>query len=116
MWPLRLSGVLLKDNSKWKFANIQFSIPKANFSDELSSRVLSELESLFQSDLTSKEKIFAIHRRIACALKESATWQNYTCPIRLTAVILNHVERPVFQHIHFSFPCYWILEGKMDSL
>lgn len=239
LWPLRLSGVLLKDNSKWKFVNIQFSIPKANFpderfesskehienynnqnaiadeylnsqmdgeiksllrsletellgqkdiskelvskyftvdsisyiiepdnkwyigidqikkffaanndstlsldlehaiasehsgvtwvtvcgtlkqnltEDELSARVLSELESLFQSELTSKEKIFAIHRSIAYALKESATGQNYTCPIRLTAVILNHMERPVFQHIHFSFPCYWILEGKMNSL
>jgi len=34
LWPLRLSGVLLKDDGKWKFANIHFSIPKANFPDE----------------------------------------------------------------------------------
>lgn len=239
LWPLRLSGVLLKDNGKWKFANIQFSIPKANFpderfenskdfienynkqnaivekylnnkmtieletllkcletelvghkdiskeliskyfasenvpyiigpenqwsigidqikeffaannssilsldlghaiasksnevtwvtvcgtlkqglaEDELNVRVLDEIENLFQSDLTSKEKLFAVQRSIAYALKESASGEDYTCPIRLTAVILNNAGRLVFQHIHFSFPYYWTLEGKIDSL
>lgn len=240
LWPLRLSGVLLKDNGRWKFTHMQFSIPKANFpderfenskdhidsynkhneiadkysnnqmdseiksllksletelvgqknlskelvskyfivdsipyiiepdnkwsigvdqirqffiesndstlaldlehaissehsgvtwvtlsgtlkksltEDEVSSRVLDELESLIQADISSEEKLFAIHRSIAYALKESATGEDYTCPIRLTAVILkNQIEKPVFQHIHFSFPFYWILEGKLDSL
>ncbi|NMM62564.1 nuclear transport factor 2 family protein [Clostridium sp. P21] len=83
--------------------------------DELSARVLGEIESLFQSDLTSKEKLFAIHRSVAYVLKESATGQDYTCPIRLTAVISKYMERLVFQQIHFSFPFYWIFEGKMDS-
>lgn len=240
LWPLRLSGVLLKDKGKWKFAHLQFSIPKANFpderfenskehiesynnqnviadkylnnqmdteikslliiletelvgqkdiskellskyfivdsipyiiepdnqwsfgvdqikelfvanngatlsldlehaisskqsgvtwvtvcgtlkknltEDEVSASVLDELESLFQADISSEEKLFAIHRSIAYALKESASGQDYTCPIRLTAVVvMNQTRRPVFQHIHFSFPFYWILEGKLDSL
>ena len=238
LWPLRLSGVLLKDNGKWKFANIQFSIPKASFpderfenskeyiesynnqnaivekhmnnqmaielktllkrletelvgqkdisreliskyfvtesnpyiigpenqwcigvdqikeffaanndfilsldlehaiaskhsevtwvtvcgtlkqnltEDELSLRVLNELGNLFQSELTSEEKLFAIHRGIAYALKESAAGADYTYPIRLTAVILNNMRKPVFQHIHFSFPFCWKLEEKIDS-
>lgn len=227
LWPLRLSGVLLKDNGKWKFANIQFSIPKANFpderfedskeyierynnqnaivekymnkqmpteivgqkdiskeliskyfgtennpfiigtenqwcigvnqikeffavnndyilsldlehaivskhnevtwvtacgileqnstEDELYAKVLGELGNLFQSDLTSEEKLFAIHRSIAYTLKESATGADYTYPIRLTAVILNNIGKPIFQHIHFSFPYYWKFEGKIDS-
>lgn len=239
LWPLRLSGVILKDNGKWKFANIHFSIPKANFPDErfenskeyiesynnqnvmaekymnnqmtaeiktllksfeteivgqrdiskeliskyfvtdnnpyiirtenqlcigidqikeffavnndyilsldlehaivskhnkvtwvtacgklkqtvteeeLYEKVLGELENLFQSDITSEEKIFVIHRNIAYALKESATGSDYTYPIRLTAVILEHMGKPIFQHIHFSFPFQWIFEGKIDSL
>lgn len=239
LWPLRLSGVLLKDNGKWKFAHMQFSVPKANFPDErfenskeyidnyneqnaiadkyiksdmdaevkllleslettlfgqkdiskeliskfftdyntpyiiepdnklyigvdkikeffaissgsaltldlkhaiaskqsgvmwitacgllkrnlteeeLYTRILDEFEDLFQSDISSKDKLFAMHRSISYALKETAAGQNYTYPIRLTAVVVNQMGRPVFQNIHFSFPFYWILEGKLDSL
>jgi len=70
---------------------------------------------LFQADVSSKDKLFAIHRSVSYALKESAAGENYTCPIRLTAVVKNPMGRPVFQNIHFSFPCYWIFEGKLDS-
>lgn len=238
LWPLRLSGVLIKDNGKWKFANIHFSIPKANFPDErfenskeyiesynnqnvivekynnsqmtaeiktllkgfetdifgqkdiskeiinkyfdmdknpyiirtenqwcigieqikeffavnndyilsldlehaivskhdkitwvtvcgklkqtiteeeLYEKVLGELENLFQSDITSEEKLFSIHRSIAYALKESAAGADYTYPIRLTAVILEHMGKPILQNMHFSFPFQWIFEGKIDS-
>lgn len=84
--------------------------------DELSTRVLDDLENLFQVNISSKDKLFAIHRSVSYALKESATGENYTCPIRLTAVIKNQMGRSVFQNIHFSFPFYWVLEGKLDSL
>lgn len=241
LWPLRLSGVLLKDNDRWKFVHIQFSIPKANFpderfenskeyiesyekqnaladnylsnqtnmdvevkslleglesqlfgqediskelinkyftvdsvpyiiepdnkwsigvnqitefftankdftltldlehaitskqgavswvtacgllkgkltEDELYARVLEELDNLIQSDISSKDKLFAMHRSIAYLLKESAMGQDYTCPIRLTAVVINKIGGPVFQNIHFSFPFCWIFEGKLDSI
>lgn len=66
-------------------------------------------------ELTSEEKLFALHRSIAYALKESSIGEDYTYPIRLTAVILNDKGKPVFQHIHFSFPCCWKLEGKINS-
>lgn len=63
-----------------------------------------------------KEKLFAIHRIIAYALKESAAGADHTYPIRLTEVILNNMEKLVFKHIHFSFTFCWILEGKIDSV
>ncbi len=84
--------------------------------DELAERALEELENLFKSDITSKEKLFAAHRSMAYVLKESAIGVKYTCPLRLTAVILNRSEGPVFHHIHFSFPFYWIVEGKVDGI
>jgi len=240
LWALRLSGVLLKDNGKWKFAQLHFSIPKSNFPDErfensnefiisyenqnaiadkylnsksqidieikslfesletelfgqhdiskeliskyftidsapyiigadnkwyigadqikeffdinsgttleldiehaivskqsritwvtvcgllkgslteeeLYERVLDDIDNLSQANVSSKDKLFAIHRSVSYALKESASGENFTCPIRLTAVVKNHMGRPVFQNIHFSFPCYWIFEGKLDS-
>lgn len=84
--------------------------------DELAQRVLDELGNLVQSELTSKEKLFAAHRSIAYVLKESSAGVNYTYPIRLTAVILNGSAGPAFHHIHFSFPSYWIFEGKIDGI
>ncbi len=84
--------------------------------DELYARALEELENLFQSDISPKDKLFAIHRSIAYLLKESAMGQDYTCPIRLTAVVTNQMGGPVFQNIHFSFPFCWIFEGKLDSI
>lgn len=84
--------------------------------DELALRSLEELSNLFQANLTSEEKLFSAHRSIAYALKESSIGENYTCPLRLTAVILNQGEGPRFHHIHFSFPFYWIIEGKVDGI
>lgn len=69
--------------------------------DELPLRILNELGNLFQSELTSEEKLFAIHRSIVYVLKESATGADYTYPIRLTAVILNNMEKPVLTYTFF---------------
>lgn len=84
--------------------------------DELAARVLDDIESLFDADLASKEKLFAVHRSVSWALKESDAGADYTCPIRLTAVILREKQGLVFSNIHFSFPSYWIFEGKINSL
>lgn len=239
LWPLRLSGVLLKDEGKWKFSHMQFSIPRADFPDErfedskeylesyesqnaeadkysgskldvelkallenlqyqlfgqrdiskelistyftddrvpyiiepadkwavgieqvskfftenngftlnldlehaicsresgvswvtvcgflkgklteeeIFTHTLEKLESLFQADISSEEKLFAIHRSSAYSLKENAAGEDYTYPIRLTAVAVNENGRLVLQNVHFSFPFSWILEGKLDSI
>ncbi|WP_027632073.1 nuclear transport factor 2 family protein [Clostridium hydrogeniformans] len=84
--------------------------------EELINRSLQELDNLFKSNLSSKEKLFAAQRSVAYVLKECATGVNYTCPIRMTAIISNHVNSPKFNYIHFSFPFYWIFEGKIDGI
>lgn len=84
--------------------------------EELNNRTLEKLNNLFDSDLTSEEKIFEAHINIAYAIKESASGEHYTCPVRLTAVTADESGVPVFKFIHFSFPCCWILEGKINSV
>lgn len=81
--------------------------------EELIKRSLQELGNLFKSNLTSKEKLFAAQRSIAYVLKECATGVNYTCPIRMTAIISNDINARKFSCIHFSFPFYWVFEGKL---
>lgn len=236
-WPLRLSGILIRKNSKWKFSHINFSIPKPNYPDErfendksyidsyneqnnllkeykdetnsvidgflrsfekdikgtnnLSSLVrkyftesdtpyfidldnklyegiekieqflkenegrnmsleidqyivssvedvswitatgklnqhfsesefmemsLNEINNLFDSKLSSKDKIFAIQRNISYALKECTAGEVYTYPIRIFAVILNSKEGTKFNSIQISCPFSWIFEGKLDSI
>lgn len=89
---------------------------KQNFiEDELINRSLQELDNLFKSNLSSQDKLFAVQRSIAYVLKECASGMNYTCPIRMTAVVLNDEDRLKFNYIHFSFPFYWIFEGKIDT-
>ncbi len=84
--------------------------------EELIQRSLGELDNLFKSNRTSKDKLFGAHRSIAYVLKECAAGESYTCPIRMTAIVSNSSDRPVFNYIHFSFPFYWVLEGKLDSI
>ncbi|QSX05109.1 nuclear transport factor 2 family protein [Sedimentibacter sp. zth1] len=98
----------------WIMAN---GILKQKFTEEeLVECCMEELGNLFESNLASKEKLFSIQRSIAYVLKECSSGYNYTCPIRMTAVILNKEDRLVFNSIHFSFPFYWLLEGKVDGI
>ena len=83
--------------------------------DELAENVINELGELINTSRTSREKIFAVHRSVAYALKESTSGTHYTCPIMIDAVILNSSEGLVFHNIHFSYPFYWIVEGKLDE-
>lgn len=83
--------------------------------DKLIDRSLQELDNLFKSNLSSQDKLFAVQRSISYVLKECASGMNYTFPIRMTAVILNDENGLKFNYIHFSFPFYWIFEGKIDT-
>lgn len=90
---------------------------KRNLSeDKIAEYALEEINNLFQADISPKEKLFATHRSIAYALKESASGESFTCPIWLTAIVTRGLYGLAFQQIHFSFPFYWILEGKLDSI
>lgn len=81
--------------------------------EEAAETALEELKKLAKSQISSQEKLFYAHRSIAYALKESAIGECYTCPIRLAAVIENKGGGFAFRQMHFSYPFYWILEGKL---
>ena len=84
--------------------------------EELINRSLQDLDNIFKSNISSQEKLFQAQRSVAYVLKESASGMNYTCPIRMTAVISNNENGLKFNCIHFSFPFYWIFEGKIDTV
>lgn len=90
---------------------------KRNLSeDKIAECALEEINNLFRGDISPKEKLFATHRSIAYALRESASGECFTCPIWLTAIVTKGLYGLAFQQIHFSFPFYWILEGKLDTI
>jgi hypothetical protein len=81
--------------------------------DELINKSISEVDNLLNSDLSSQEKLFSAQRSIAYVLKECSVGINHTYPIRMTAVISKNDHGMNFNCIHFSFPFYWIFEGKL---
>lgn len=113
---LDVEHVIGAESGKITWVTVTGLLKQTFTEEELIKRSLDELGNLFQSHSTSKEKLFAAQRSIAYVLKECATGSNYTCPIRMTAVITNGEDGPVFNCIHFSFPFYWIFEGKIDGI
>lgn len=110
---LDLDQAITSETDEVTWVTVTGILKQAITDDQLAESALVELANLFHGDLNSKEKLFAAHRKISYVLKECASGVNYTWPIRITAVIS---KGHVFQQIHFSFPFYWIIEGKLDSL
>lgn len=81
--------------------------------NQIFDRSLRKIEGLLNSDLTSDDKLFQTKRSIAYALKETASGAEFSWPIRLTAVIEKAENGYKFRQKHFSYPFYWIFEGKL---
>ena len=197
LWPIELSGILIKENSTWKIATLHFAAAKPDFPDErfeeavgdyqsaynstrdkiinhtgnkagfelidflkqsesemanemelvsicfdpeqiiafgmgrflwvmalgvskqdidegeVFDRSLGKIRSLLNSGLSPEDKLFQTKRSIAYTLKESASGSDFTWPIRLTAVVEKTESGYRFRHKHFSYPFYWIFEGKL---
>ncbi len=111
-----LEHAIATKSGEMAWVTVSGTLKQELIEDELAEGALVELGNLFKSNLTSKEKLFAAHRSVSYVLNESAVGTNYTCPIRLTALVSNCGDKPVFNYIHFSFPFYWIFEGKLDSI
>jgi len=77
---------------------------------EIFDRALREMERLFDGDLSAEEKLFRVKRSAAYAFKESAAGEVFTLPVRFTGVLETGYG---FRHRHFSYPFYWIFEGKV---
>lgn len=80
--------------------------------EELANKAVSAMAPIFESDETDKEKLFDIHRQVAYALKECAYGDTYTYPIRYSMILTEYHNEVKINSIHFSYPYYWILEGK----
>lgn len=112
---LYIENTIVSKSEKVIWITAVGTLKQAFTEDELINRSLQELDNLFNSNLSSQEKIFGVQRSIAYVLKECASGVDYTCPIRMTAVISNNENGLKFNNIHFSFPFYWIFEGKIDE-
>ncbi len=84
--------------------------------EELANRALEAFNDIYNSDKTSQEKLFNTHRQVAYALKEGSAGESFTCPIRYSVMINHEVDNLSFEQMHFSYPFYWIFEGKLDTI
>lgn len=88
-----------------------------NISNEtLAERTLTVVNDICDGKKTSQEKLFELHRQTAYALKESIDGDVYTCPIRYSLMITQVDGKQYIEQAHFSYPYYWIFEGKLDTV
>lgn len=83
--------------------------------DKLLENTLKEMCKKLDSSLSSKEKLFAVHRSVAYAFKETAAGERFTWPIRVTGTLTKENNELRFNYLHFSYPFSWIFEGKIDE-
>lgn len=84
--------------------------------EEVVNRAVEALNNINDSNKTSQEKLFSLHRQVAYALKESSFGDTFTCPMRYSIMITHKLDVLKIEQIHFSYPFYWIFEGKLDTL
>ena len=115
-----LSGLQLDSEQVLVFETERFEwiialgVVKQSISEnEIFNRSLQEIKGLLDTGLQPEDKLFQIKRNIAYALKEAASGTEFTWPIRLTAVVEKGEKFYKFRHKHFSYPFYWIFEGKL---
>lgn len=83
--------------------------------EDLLELTTNEIEKVINSDYNDDEKIFKIKRSIAYVLREIQMGETYSYPIRITGILNRENNKIVFNSLHFSFPFYYILEGKLDG-
>jgi hypothetical protein len=103
-----------KDNKTW--ITLSGTVKQSIDKEELAQRALRAINEICDSEKASQEKLFNLHRQVAYVLKESAYGADYTCPVRISAVVSENGGMHKFEQMHISYPYYWIFEGKLDSL
>lgn len=76
---------------------------------------IEKANRIIESKLTSREKLFKIHRNIATMMNEASKGESYQWPIRFEAVLVRENNQWLFHTVQFSYPCNMILEGKTDA-
>jgi hypothetical protein len=73
------------------------------------------IKNIFESDLSDKDKLFNVRRRIADTFKENARGEEYVWPFRFEGILIRENENWVFKYLQFSLPFNYILEGKTEA-
>lgn len=84
--------------------------------EEIATLAVEALNDICDSEKTSQEKLYSAHKQVAYALKECSIGESYTCPVRYSVMITQNANGYIFEHMHLSYPFYWIFEGKLDTV
>lgn len=83
---------------------------------ELVRREMEALRAVMESERADGEKLMRAHALAAEALMEASSGASFTWPIRLTAAAEANGTGWKLAFVHFSYPFYWILEGREEAL
>lgn len=83
--------------------------------EDVLKKQMENIEAILAKQLPPKDKLFEIRRNISMTLKEAEKGEEYIWPFRMEGVLLRDSDGWKFNHLQFSHPFYWILEGLRDS-
>ena len=81
--------------------------------DEVLNGSLQDIKRLHESDLPSDEMLYLMKRSTMYALKEISSGSEFTWQVRVSAIVEKKKDGYVIRHKHLSYPCDWIIEGKL---
>ncbi|MGF7058562.1 hypothetical protein [Brassicibacter mesophilus] len=83
--------------------------------NEAIMKEIDNIKSICDLNIPSKDKLFKINRDISRVIMETAIGEEFLWPFRFEGMLIKESSQWKFHSIQFSYPFYYILEGKYDT-
>lgn len=77
--------------------------------------LMANIQKLVDMDIESKEKLFSVQKQVADYFLQYAKGEYFLWPIRIAAMFIKENGQWKLYGMSFSYPFYYILEGKYDA-
>jgi hypothetical protein len=100
----------VKGDAAWMVCN---GLASSTISQEKGSEILmSDIHDLMDKNLSSKDKLFVIQKEVANYFFQHSKGECFTWPVRIAAMLVKEVDSWKIHSMSFSYPYYYVLEGK----
>lgn len=76
--------------------------------------MMSRIQKITEKDGSSKDKLFAVQKQIADYFLQYSKGEYFLWPVRIAAMLIMENGKWKLHGMSFSYPFYYILEGKYD--
>lgn len=100
-------------DAAWIVCNVLVS--RTISEQEGTEALMSNIQRITEKDNASKDKLFAVQKLVAEYFFQHSRGEYFLWPLRITAMLTRENEQWKLCGASFSYPFYYILEGKYDA-